>query len=470
MVVTRSKRGSKEQAQLAAVSEALTKGLATSKRKSFADDDDDNKNDKDDDNEDAAVAGLSLSKSQDQDGDLDSDDDDDAPVEEVSNKSTKRKLATEASKKKADQKAAEAKRRQAEQERLQKRQQEAKQTAQAALEKQQAKRGKKKAPAKSAAVDDDETAEASPGAQDEEDEDVSGDGDDEPESDAFHVEEDDLDADLDEAEEDSEGADDGVQAQETSVTNDAVPTAGPSRLDPSLFAQAFATKKPTAKSILKRRAVDPITAEMEEEERQRRKKLRAKRKGGIVKGRDGMPMRRLPDGTIVRSLSSHSAFQLGKKKTNFDDDTEGADDEDRTPLDPAVRPMILDPTTALPNAKIRGFKKRKLGLAQPAPAVAATAPSSNTQAKKKKAAATIRDDDDPLGLNDPAFLPGGEFYKPQKLTGARPRKDPQNTGAGTPGALARQGFRGRGGRTDALKAMSSGQRTGPALGFARSLA
>ncbi|EPQ28807.1 uncharacterized protein PFL1_03610 [Pseudozyma flocculosa PF-1] len=466
MAGTKSKRGSREQAQLAAVSEALAKGTATSsKRKSFDDDGEDGS---------ALQADTSPAKAIPQQGRSEAEDDDDdeeAPVEEVSNKSTKRKLANEATQKKAEQKAAEEKRKKQEQERLQKRQQEAEAAALAA-ERKQAKKGRGKKTAAAELAEEQPSAGSSQVADDEQDVDRPDDG---LESDAFDIEEDDLDADLDEPTDlEDEGEADASSSASTAA-------AGPSRLDPSLFAKVFAKKTPAAKSILKRKAADPMTAEMEAEERLRRKKLRAKRQGGIVKGRDGMPMRRLPDGTIVRSLSSHAP--LGKKKTNFDDDDAAAqaqgeeeeEEEDTTPLDPAVRPTPLDPSVSLPNAKIRGYKKRKLGLSSTRDAAKATATAPATKKKSKKAAgssdaATIRSEDDPLGLNDPAFLPGGEFYRPKKLTGARPKKGPSHEGAGKPGALARQGYRGRGGRTDALSAISAGQRGGPALGFARSLA
>ena len=147
-----------------------------------------------------------------------------------------------------------------------------------------------------------------------------------------------------------------------------------------------------------------------------------------------MPMRRLADGTIVRSLSSASS-----KKTNFD--SPNTSDSASAALDPVLRPTVLDPTTSLPSAKVRGYKKRKLGLVASAPVPKKATPLPSKSAGKSE--------DDPLGLNDPEFMPGGKFHRQkQKLTGSARRRDPKNSGAGQPGALARQGFRGAGGRKD----------------------
>jgi hypothetical protein len=87
--------------------------------------------------------------------------------------------------------------------------------------------------------------------------------------------------------------------------------------------------------------------------------------------------------------------------------------------------------TARPDAKARAFLKRRLGMAAKAEA----------PAQKKKPKKTT---DDPLGLEDPAFMPGGEFYKGKSLTGKRARGGGAKAKPKVPGARTSGESRGRG--------------------------
>ncbi len=222
-----------------------------------------------------------------------------------------------------------------------------------------------------------------------------------------------------------------------------------SRLDPSLFVEVFAKPVSAPKSILKKRSAEEAADEVARLQRERKQKRKLQRAGGVVKGNDGLPMKRTQDGTVLRALSSTGS---SNHKTNFDDD----EDEPEEPLDVIVRPTRLDRTTSLPNAKARAFRKRSM-------AKRSTASKTNASAKNaggKKA----KDEDDPLGLNDPAFLPGGEFYhlvnKGDKAKGTK--QDAKAAPA------ARQAFRGGGVRKDAVAVLRARSRGGPSLGFARS--
>ncbi|SNX83231.1 uncharacterized protein MEPE_01937 [Melanopsichium pennsylvanicum] len=231
---------------------------------------------------------------------------------------------------------------------------------------------------------------------------------------------------------------DGSSEDEASSSN---------RLDPSLFAEVFAQPVSSPRSILKKRSAEERADEVAKLQRERKQRRKAQRAGGVVRGRDGQPMKKLEDGTVLRALSASNKIH----KTSFDDEEE---DESAAPLDEAVRPTPLDPTISLPNSKARAFKKRSL--------LKKGTPSKN--ASIKASVKTKKDEDDPLGLNDPAFLPGGEFYhlmnKSDKAKGAK---------KGSRAApVARQAFRGGGVRKDAVAVLRARSRGGPSLGFARS--
>jgi len=235
----------------------------------------------------------------------------------------------------------------------------------------------------------------------------------------FDVSEDDLDADLDEpSDKEDEVEDEDLPSSKSQKTN---------HLDPSLFASLFSTKPSNItgpKSILKG---DTLSASQKKELRKKglkeeNKKLRKEGKK-LVRGRDGEGIRRLGDGrTIVRSLS------ISNSKSNFDDLEESQPSKVELPKNP-LPPLALDPTLSLPNARSRAFKKRVLGLNPKAKKI------ENSLSKKVK-----KTKDDPLGLEDPEFMKGGEFTK--KSDGEKKRK--REEGGGMKGfARTRRGEGGR---------------------------
>lgn len=204
------------------------------------------------------------------------------------------------------------------------------------------------------------------------------------------------------------------------------------RLDPSLFAQVFAQPVAAPRSILKKRSAEERADEVAKLQRERKQRRKEQRAGGVVKGRDGLPMKRGEDGTVLRALTTSN-----KRKTSFDDDHTA---ELQAPLDQVVRPALLDPSASLPNAKARAFKKRS--LLRKKSAFPSSASSKTTGSSKSK-----KSEDDPLGLNDPAFLPGGEFYHLMNKGGKAklPKQGRQEALA-----TARQAYRGGGTRKDGM--------------------
>lgn len=180
------------------------------------------------------------------------------------------------------------------------------------------------------------------------------------------------------------------------------------RLDPALFAAAFARHDAAARQALQPRE--------------------APKKKRMARGRDGQPMMRVHgEQTLVRAL---------------------APEHDIDVVDTPLEHTPLDPGRALPTARERAYRKRKLGLR--ASDVGATAIDGG----KKRAEKPAKDASDPLGMNDPAFLPGGEFaHLARRTRSKRPRAFAASTGT-----------RGAGGRVQAPHAA----RMGPAQNFARS--
>lgn len=214
------------------------------------------------------------------------------------------------------------------------------------------------------------------------------------------------------------------------------------RLDPSLFKAYFSSPLPSSsnlKSSLKKTVplAPPTQAELREAREQRKaikvaKRRREERKGGVVKGRDGLPMRRLGDGrTVVRSLD-----QPGRRGG-------GLVDEEASEVQDLPKELYLpassarggaaegDLTNALAAQKSKRFLKRKLGtgVSPLTPTSSSSSATSTASSKKKKKKASSADD--PLGLEDPAFLPGGEFAHLGNLTGKKKRR-----GGGSGGANA----------------------------------
>jgi len=177
----------------------------------------------------------------------------------------------------------------------------------------------------------------------------------------------------------------------------------PDRLDPALFAAAFAhTGDAAAREVLRgERATAPPAA----------------RRAAPARGLDGRPMTRLHgERTIVRTLDDADAPSL-------------SDDADAPLSYEALG--VQRPRAA---ARERAYKKRKLGLRAKDVRASVLGPP-----RASKAAPTPRPDrDDPLGLHDPAFEKGGEFYQ----TGAARRR--RRSGATRPATVLRE--RGAGGR------------------------
>ncbi|PWN34106.1 uncharacterized protein FA14DRAFT_161634, partial [Meira miltonrushii] len=130
-----------------------------------------------------------------------------------------------------------------------------------------------------------------------------------------------------------------TRAKERESTNAEGSASSTQRLDPALFAASFS--KPAF--------ADSTSTSTNDEEGQTKEQARqkAKRKGGIVKDKDGQSIRRLNDGrTTVRVL----------EKRKFDDPSiERIEDIVR-------RPEAVDSSQSLPTAKARKFKKDRLGL------------------------------------------------------------------------------------------------------------
>lgn len=195
--------------------------------------------------------------------------------------------------------------------------------------------------------------------------------------------------DQDEADEPAVDSDDGDQLTAVSAT----------RLDPALFAASFSEP-------VKRDHGDAFGDASTSSSRldAAKQKRQAKRRGGIVKGRDGQPMVRLDDGrTTVRVLDK-------PKVARFDEDDQR---NTSAAVEPVLeRPAEFDASQSLPTAKARKYKKRKLGLtgtqdsAGSAPQALRSKPGKGIKRGKK---ADKRSDEDPLGLQDPAFMQGGEM-------------------------------------------------------------
>lgn len=373
----RQKQAQKQQEQQ--ISKALADSKPASNHVSFDDDDDDKAAAPVPEASTANTAALNGSEEEEE------DEDDGAPIEVVSNKTSRRQASQDSAKLKAQEKAEKAQR-------------------QAAAEKKRLEKRKQKE-AEAAAL-----LESAPSDKASDSETIPNEGSSEEEG------------------------------------------AGPSnRLDPSLFAEVFARPVSAPRSILKKRSAEEKADEVAKLQKARKLQRQKQRAGGVVKGRDGMPMKRTADGTVLRALNTSSKASANHK-TSFDDD----EAEPEEPLDSVLRPAPLDPSVSLPNAKARAFKKRTLAKKG---TTKATASSRGSSAKPKKS------EDDPLGLNDPAFLPGGEFYhlvnKGDKAKGAKQSRQSEQPSA-------RQAYRGGGVRKDAVSALRARSRSGPSLGFARS--
>ncbi|SPO23154.1 uncharacterized protein UTRI_01832 [Ustilago trichophora] len=378
----RQKQAQKLQEQQ--MSKALSESKPSTSHVSFDDDEDDDTNDGP---QTATISTLNAQIPKAESRDEDSDDDD-APIEVVSNKTSRKQASQDSAKLKAQEKAEKAKRQAAEKKRL---------------EKQKEKEAAKAVQTEATASEEVKGLEMS--------------------SDC-----------------------DTVDAEEEDEEDDAGPS---NRLDPSLFAEVFAQAVAAPRSILKRRSAEERADEVAKLQKARKQRRKEQRAGGVVKGRDGLPMKKAEDGTVLRALNTSSK----SRKTSFDDGEQEQPDE---PLDSIIRPTPLDPSASLPSAKVRAFKKRTLAKKG---VPTKTAPAKGP-AKSKKS------EDDPLGLNDPAFMPGGEFYHLLNKSDKRV-KDPKQSDKNA-SVSARQAFRGGGVRKDAVSVLRTRSRGGPSLGFARS--
>ncbi|WFD41689.1 hypothetical protein MPSI1_000323 [Malassezia psittaci] len=210
------------------------------------------------------------------------------------------------------------------------------------------------------------------------------------------------------------------EARGTQIIHEAAPseTAGTSssthsiaQLDPSLFAAAFAHQDARARAALNK--------DLE---------IKAPVKKRTERGPDGEKVFRVKgERTVIRTLAPEQELDL---------------------IDAPLRHDPLDASRALPSARERAYRKRKLGLRQEdlrATPIDPIRPVSKTKKPAKK------DPNDPLNLNDPAFLEGGEF-----ANSARPKRKRSSASRILPG-------RGAGGRVETPHV----PRLGPALHFAR---
>lgn len=212
------------------------------------------------------------------------------------------------------------------------------------------------------------------------------------------------------------------EAESDKMTED--DTEVPQRLDPLLFAAAFAQSgDAAARQVLRGERVDAPA-----------------RRASLARGLDGQPMTHVRgERTIVRALNESDSPSLeGEADAPFLYSALGVQ-----------RPRAT--------ARERAYKKRKLGLrAQDIRASTLEAP----RAPKKRTRAAS-DPNDPLGLHDPALAPGGEWFRAgtarRRHSNARPAAALRDRGAG-----------GRVRGTYALlTAVPMAQGMGPAAHFAR---
>ncbi|KAK0520008.1 hypothetical protein OC835_007346 [Tilletia horrida] len=226
------------------------------------------------------------------------------------------------------------------------------------------------------------------------------------------------------------------------------------RLDPALFAAAFAPKSEATSS-----ASEGQFTRLNAAQQKRQTRGSASKGKGLLKGRDGLPMTKLKDGrTTVRSLQSKPRRSDESQSRSND-----APDEDAEAVE---RP---DANLSMPTAKARAFSKKVLGLR--ASDVAASANGGKKQkGKAKDKTKPKRTDDDPLGLEDPLFMNlDGKSKKGKKrestLTGRRARGSER--GSSGAASSSRSGRRGEGGRQAVSSSALGGRSSGPALLFRR---
>ncbi|PWN19229.1 hypothetical protein BCV69DRAFT_48069 [Microstroma glucosiphilum] len=294
--------------------------------------------------------------------------------------------------------------------------------------------------------DNDDDGEVEGSDEDNERDGESDENDEEEDVDDEHLEQDDSESDVDEAS-DKAASEPSASRPPPPLPTSQGPTASSSssssaRLDPALFKAYFSSNAASTsnlKSSLKKTAplAPPTQAELREAREQRKaikvaKRRREERRGGVVKGRDGLPMRRLGDGrTVVRSLDPAGRRAGAGAGAHHEAAAKGLQElpkELYLPISSARGGAEEgDLTNALAAQKSKRFLKRKLGTGS-SPLTPTSSSSSATTLEKQKKAATSADD--PLGLEDPAFLPGGEFAHLASLTGKKKKRGRGGSGGG----------------------------------------
>ncbi|CAD6928421.1 unnamed protein product [Tilletia controversa] len=229
----------------------------------------------------------------------------------------------------------------------------------------------------------------------------------------------------------------GAQILSTTIQDDNPAPAKKGRLDPALFAEAFGktAKAGRGSSSSSSQSGASRLTRLGASQLKRPTRSSASKQGGLVKGRDGLPMKRLDDGrTVVRSLQQKAKRPSISRSDEPDEDAETLE----TP----------DTNLAGPNAKARAFTKKRLGLRAADIALASGAAGSKDKKKEKKTKPE-RTEDDPLGLEDPLFmnLDSKKNKRESTLTGRRPRG--AERGASGSASASRSGPRGEGGRQPA---------------------
>ncbi|CAD6885764.1 unnamed protein product [Tilletia laevis] len=248
----------------------------------------------------------------------------------------------------------------------------------------------------------------------------------------------------------------GAQILSTTIQDDNPAPAKKGRLDPALFAEAFGktAKAGRGSSSSSSQSGASRLTRLGASQLKRPTRSSASKQGGLVKGRDCLPMKRLDDGrTVVRSLQQKAKRPSISRSDEPDEDAETLE----TP----------DTNLAGPNAKARAFTKKRLGLRAADIALASGAAGSKDKKKEKKTKPE-RTEDDPLGLEDPLFmnLDSKKNKRESTLTGRRPRG--AERGASGSASASRSGPRGEGGRQPAKATAFGGRGAAPAILFRRS--
>ncbi|PWN40317.1 hypothetical protein IE81DRAFT_232329 [Ceraceosorus guamensis] len=217
------------------------------------------------------------------------------------------------------------------------------------------------------------------------------------------------------------------EEEEDKVVSSLTATSQSTRLDPKIFESVFgsaASLQGNGSEISNRPTTAGELAEALKERRQvhRAEKERKNREGGVVRGRDGESMKRLRDGrTVVRSAAAPRIDLPGSHEDANPDRMTRHHEEREDILLP--QPVSFRAGETRPAARSRAFLKRSLKLYSAEQAARKAVKERARKTNVKGTATPKKTTDDPLGMEDPAFLPGGEFYKgDKKLTGKRGKR------------------------------------------------